>query len=107
MTTEVIARCQHDGCEVEGDEVVQCYIPDDTDQPAESFCAFHCFEHGYCWGCGYLWAGIEFFDYASDGLCEYCHDEFNVENEWAADDYEPYGESDPAYWRSQPVKLIP
>ena len=103
-----LARCQHDECGVEGDEVVRCYIPDDLSQPAEAFCVEHCFEHGYCWSCGFFWAGVEFFDFSPDKLCDPCHDELNeYVDEWDADDWEPYGAYDPAFWRSQPVNLIP
>ena len=103
-----LARCQHEECGVEGDEVVHCYIPDDLSQPAEAFCVGHCFDHGYCWSCGFLWAGVEFFDFSPDKLCDPCRGELDeYVDEWDADDWEPYGAYDPAFWRSQPVNLIP
>ncbi len=108
MITEVIARCQYPDCDVKGDEVVRCYMPDDLSQPAEAFCVKHCFEHGYCWSCGLFWAGVEFFDFSPDKLCDPCRGELDEYiDEWNADDWEPYGANDPAFWRSQPVNLIP
>lgn len=110
MTVEVMARCQQPDCEAEGEEVVQCYVPDDTSQPSEAYCVTHCFDHGYCWSCGYFWAGIELFDMAEDKLCEPCHDDLRNEeevDEWTWDNWEPYGGYDSAFWRSQPRYLVP
>jgi hypothetical protein len=55
----------------------------------EYFCGEHCFEHGYCHGCGYFWAGVNAFDFDRGGLCPHCRDQVNADfNEPSGEDYD-------------------
>jgi hypothetical protein len=68
--------CQKDDCK---EPAIPCWMPDSdygVDDPDDLLCAEHCQEEGYCWGCGYFWAGIESFDFRANGLCDNCKDEY-------------------------------
>lgn len=39
------------------------------------YCAKHCFENGYCYGCGEFWEGSESFDFSRNHLCSNCKDD--------------------------------
>lgn len=73
-------KCQHEGCEDEG---IECYLSaydtgkprTEATEPDEYFCAEHANAHGYCWGCGDFWAGVETFDFNPRGLCDNCKDD--------------------------------
>lgn len=72
-------KCQHDGCEREGDD---CYLPDydrdtEADIPDGYYCSEHAADYGFCPVCGEFWGGISSFE--MNGVCDYCHDE--LENE--------------------------
>lgn len=78
--------CEHDGCDVA--DAIQCrvYDPDQDKYLYEHFCAEHCQEHGYCYGCGEFWAGCESFDFSSSGLCPNCRADLDDELEaWDCD----------------------
>lgn len=76
-------KCQHEDCENEG---LECFLPaydtgtfrTEATEPDEYFCSEHCHEHGYCWGCGEFWAGVESFDFNPLGLCDNCRDDPDI-----------------------------
>jgi len=77
-------KCQHPDCP-NNETVTACFYPDNhTEIPDEYYCSEHSFEHGYCFGCGQFWSGVERFDFATTyggilGLCENCDDEFRTD----------------------------
>lgn len=94
--------CQHEGCTDDG--LVECYLPDtDTSgEPDFYICPPHCQSEGFCYGCGGFFAGIETFDFSSDGLCDNCrsqgdYDDDDFEEEYHHDPYEPDYEDDNNY----------
>ena len=89
-----IVKCAENGCS-ETLNLVECFYPDnDTNEPSEYYCVDHSPKHGFCWGCGLFWGGVESFEFAVSyggvrGLCEHCSEDFKLEFE---DDYDYYGE---------------
>ncbi len=90
-------QCQEPNCTELG---IECYFPDnETDEPDRYYCASHTFNHGFCWGCGYFWSGVESFDFSEvfglKGLCSNCRFEWRNE-----DKYEDEEELEPEdyYW---------
>lgn len=81
--------CDEPGCET-GDPVIACWLPDDTDEPSDHLCLKHASEHGYCWGCGQFWAGIESFDFNPRELCDNCDVEFSEPDYDEDDVYYPW-----------------
>lgn len=88
--------CQEPNCTESG---IECYFPDnETDEPDRYYCATHIFNHGFCWGCGYFWSGVESFDFSETltgigGLCPNCRydykDDLDEEDEleFSPEDY--------------------
>lgn len=78
ITEAVKHKCNHPDCE--SMDVTECFLPDNqSGNPDEYYCSEHSQEHGYCYGCGSFWGGVESFDFASclggiQGLCENCSD---------------------------------
>jgi len=98
MMVEKLRLCEHEGCTstcVTECRLSACAEDEDT---VEYYCAEHCREHGYCYLCGYFWAGIERFDFDPGGLCPECRsvveEEERTEEEEAAEwgwmDDDPY-----------------
>jgi hypothetical protein len=77
--------CEHKDCLAEG--AVRCrlaiydyeggyyYIRDEI----YYYCADHCHEEGFCYGCGEFWGGCENFDFSPYHLCSNCKDELDDE----------------------------
>ena len=89
-----MTTCNHEGCD--STDVTACFLPDnETDTPDEHYCATHAHEHGWCWGCGQFWGGVESFDFGSyygnvAGLCDNCSDAVKDDfDDFDDDDYEP------------------
>jgi len=77
-------QCQHEGCSEQGRA---CYVDQYNPAPDEWFCWDHCHEHGYCPSCGLFNAGIDSFDFGASGLCEWCADQLDDDNDYE-DEYE-------------------
>lgn len=86
--------CQEEGCT--STDTTPCYY-EPGDQPDAYYCGEHIHDQGFCWGCGYFWAGVETFDFSSNGLCENCYGE--LEDEEDVDDDLDFGwEEYPSGW---------
>ncbi len=78
---EIPHPCEHEGCDRNG---LPCWLPcadgeegaEDDDTPDHYYCGEHCHGEGFCWSCGWFWAGVESFDFDSEGLCDNCRDEY-------------------------------
>jgi hypothetical protein len=70
-TAPIKPKCGHPYCQSDG---MECHLNDDADT-VEWFCPEHCFEHGFCFGCGNFWAGTEGFDFSESHLCDDCESE--------------------------------
>ena len=95
-------KCQHDSCDRDGTE---CFLPDnESKKPDYHYCMKHANQHGFCWGCGGFWGGVERFEFSRfcggiEGLCENCGDAFveefadeeDEEEEEYDDHYSYYG----------------
>lgn len=86
-------RCQHEGCEEEGDP---CRMSPD-EEPVAYFCAAHSQENGFCWGCGLCWAGNEDFDFNPEGLCANCRHDPDIVGYDEDDDDDGDDDFDDAY----------
>jgi hypothetical protein len=83
--------CEEEGCDQIG---MPCFLPGE-DEPEEFFCPEHTHKHGYCWGCGNFWSGVESFDFNLWGneLCDNCKDNPDLTGDWHEDeDEEDYDE---------------
>lgn len=94
-------RCQHEGCESEG---IACYLNlSESDGPGYYYCVEHCYEEGFCWGCGNFSAGEEAFDWGNPShLCSNCRsagdydDSDDDDEEYIGEiDFDPYDEQQP------------
>jgi hypothetical protein len=72
-------KCQHDGCENDGEECYLSCVDRDTEQdvPDGYYCGDHAADHGFCPCCGEFWGGIGTFEMR--GICDHCHDELEDE----------------------------
>lgn len=97
----MIHNCQEPGCTNSGSE---CFFPDSV-KPDHYYCCSHAYKHGFCYGCGEFYGGIEQFEFPRasfpggdlqeallhefwgnlEGFCPNCSGE--IEEEWReADD---------------------
>ena len=66
-------HCEHEGC-LDRD-VIECNL-NDNENTQYFFCVAHCYEEGFCWGCGGFWCGFESFDFNNPShLCQNCREE--------------------------------
>jgi hypothetical protein len=68
--------CQHEGCL--STDTTKCVLRScqwREEDLIEYYCSDHAQEHGYCYGCGGFYAGIDSFDFSKTGLCEICLDQ--------------------------------
>lgn len=95
--------CQEPGCTT-GYEVVECRCRGEggAEDLVEYYCTEHCQKHGYCWGCGEFWAGVEMFDFEPSGLCEHCKEEIGAEVEEWDEERDEYMEA----WEDYPGELL-
>ena len=70
-------KCEKFGCDEDG---VLCSLNDDEDTEFY-YCPTHCFEEGFCFGCGNFFSGIEDFDFEPSHLCANCRTEVEEEDE--------------------------
>lgn len=78
-------QCEHEGCISQLG--LLCTIDGFDEHPTERnyYCAEHCFEKGFCSGCGGFYAGIEDFDFGN-GLCENCEADIGGDYDGGWDD---------------------
>ncbi len=86
-------ECYESGCT--NTNTTPCYLPDVPNVPVFYYCFKHAKPHGFCFGCGELWGGIEDFDFARwrggiDGYCPNCSEGINAGIQ--EDDYEDDGD---------------
>ncbi len=81
-------RCEQACCEEPG---ISCLLNDDEETEFH-FCAAHCYQNGFCFGCGNFWGGVEDFEFNNPAhLCSNCRTDPDFEED-AADGgsyYEP------------------
>lgn len=86
-------RCSESGCWKKGHD---CYLPDygdgEEEPPIEWVCIDHMHDAGFCWSCRQFHAGIEDFEFRSNGLCFDCDLEVRAE----------YGEFDECEYDGDP-----
>jgi hypothetical protein len=80
--------CAHPGCLNLNESLTACYyLPDGRPEAqlyAGSYCYQHAREHGFCFGCGEFWGGVESFEFAElngnfDTYCDNCSEESRSE----------------------------
>lgn len=89
-------KCEHEGCESAGRLcVIEGMSGGERDDVEEWYCGDHAQEHGYCYGCGGFFSGIESFDFSRSGLCDNCASNLDfddpddeLDDRWD-DDFEP------------------
>ncbi len=99
MVVGKLWQCEHEGCE--STDTIECRLQmyEEDEETVERYCAEHCREHGYCYLCGWFWAGIERFDFDPGGLCPECRSQVDADQraeeeeaaEWGWMESDPYG----------------
>jgi hypothetical protein len=84
--------CVHPGCLTTDESLTACYYDGTPEEQryAGSYCYQHAKEHGFCFGCGEFWGGVESFEFGElwgnfPNLCDNCSDEYRAE---FSDEYE-------------------
>lgn len=80
-------RCDEEGCTALG---IPCYYNWTDADPDCWYCEAHCYENGFCKGCGLFRAGTEDFDFSKLEMCGQCSEalEAEIEGDYADDEFD-------------------
>lgn len=71
-------KCEQPGCEEQG---ILCSLNDDENTEFY-YCASHCYQNGFCYGCGNHFGGMESFDFNNPShLCPDCRTDSESEED--------------------------
>jgi len=74
----IFHTCEQNGCD---EKAIECSLNDDEDSKFY-YCPEHCYQNGFCFGCGNFFSGMEDFDFENPThLCFNCRTEIEEEDE--------------------------